>query len=310
MNKYIKDICYLINNGSMDNTYKMSWIRSIVEICERQTKKKIYFDELSYLIFKYYWDQSIFFQLNQSPNRKKKPEIIQLVEKEITNFKEKYGNVPKKFLSVEDKVSVPIKKISTILKYDVSHRFLNLGNKKFDIYEYDLENRFINVLNPHIIKIHCDVLYQLINYRWTQKLEEVDGSPRLSKKIIGVDKDNKPKRKSLKNFRQYLDLENPTRKCFITGEKINDEDLSIDHVIPWSYMFSNDIWNLVYVKKSLNSSKNNRLPNEDEIERLDKRNKDLLSIMNLKGIKNKFFDELDLSIERDYLRHHYIGVKG
>ena len=57
-----------------------------------------------------------------------------------------------------------------------------------------------------------------------------------------------------------------------TGEKI-DNELSIDHVIPWSYLFSDDIWNLVYMKKSENSSKSNKIPSEKTILNLEKRNK-------------------------------------
>ena len=72
MNDYIKDICKIITHGRMENTYKMSWIRSIVETCEKCPKEEIHFDELSPLIFKYYWNQCIYFNLRQSPNYKKK----------------------------------------------------------------------------------------------------------------------------------------------------------------------------------------------------------------------------------------------
>ena len=108
----------------------------------------------------------------------------------------------------------------------------------------------IHGLHPELIKEYSDILYQLINYRWTQKLEDLDGSPRISKKIRGVDRESTPKRQNLKSFHKYLDIENPERKCFITGDKIPDNNLSVDHVIPWSYMYSDDLWNLVYVNSS------------------------------------------------------------
>ena len=66
MNPYLKKVLDLINNGSMDNTYKMSWIRSIVEFCEKTPKKKVHFDQLSRLIFKYYWNQCICWVKNGS----------------------------------------------------------------------------------------------------------------------------------------------------------------------------------------------------------------------------------------------------
>ena len=39
MDDYLKQLTYIITNGAMDNTYKMSWIRSIVETCEKEPKK-------------------------------------------------------------------------------------------------------------------------------------------------------------------------------------------------------------------------------------------------------------------------------
>ena len=75
-------------------------------------------------------------------------------------------------------------------------------------------------------------------------------------------------------------------------------------------MFSDDLWNLVYVESSLNSSKNNRLPDEDMIIKLEKRNKKLLGILKINGEKSKHVEELSISIDNNYVRHHWTGFKG
>ena len=76
MNTYIKDLTTIIRDCSMDNTYKMSWIRSIVEYSTKNPSvTKVHFNDLSPLIFKYYWNQTIFFNLEQGSNPNKKPEI-------------------------------------------------------------------------------------------------------------------------------------------------------------------------------------------------------------------------------------------
>lgn len=311
MDDYLKELTNIISNGSMENTYKMSWIRSIVETCEKQQKKTIHFDELSPLIFKYYWNQSIFFNLQQGPNLNKKPKIQQLVEENIKEYRTKNETQkPITFIKVEDKVKIPVKQISTVLKQDVCKRFLILDKKVFNTYKYDLEKRTINILKPELINEYSDILYQLINYRWTQKLEDTDGSPRISKKVRGVDRENTPKRKTLKPFHEFLDVENPSKRCFITGDTIPKDELSVDHVIPWSYMYSNDLWNLVYVHSSRNSSKNNRLPHEDMINRLEIRNKKLLKLLRGNSVKSKHVVELGISIEKDYVKRYWTGFKG
>ena len=310
MNLYLKKTLDLINNGSMDNTYKMSWIRSIVETCEKNPKKKIHFDDLSKLIFKYYWNQCIFFNLNQSHNRKKKPEIIQIVEKSIEDYQLLKGSKKKvTFLRVEKDVKIPDTKISSVLKKDVCERFLNLGKQTHKIYDYDLTKREIVVLKPGVLKTYSDILYNAINYRWTQELETMDGSPRISKKIKGVDRDQLPRRGNLNIFREFIEIENPKRKCFLTGKSISGT-ASIDHVIPWSYMYSDDLWNLVYVLPKENSSKSNRLPNKELIEKLKRRNMKLLKFMKKKGINNKLKEELELAIKNDFVDKFWIGCKG
>ena len=45
-----------------------------------------------------------------------------------------------------------------------------------------------------------------------------------------------------------------------TGELMTTKGLSIDHFIPWSYVASDELWNLIPTVKSVNSSKSNNLP--------------------------------------------------
>ena len=56
-------------------------------------------------------------------------------------------------------------------------------------------------------------------------MEDLNNAPRISQKVRGVDRDQEPKRKSLKKFKFFLDLENPEHICFITGEKILNKEL-------------------------------------------------------------------------------------
>ena len=127
------------------------------------------------------------------------------------------------------------------------------------------------------------------------------------KKIIGVDKDNEPKRNNLKPFRRYLDLVNPEHICFVSGKKIDEGDLSIDHIIPWSYMYSDDLWNLVYVNKSINSSMSNRIKKDEIKNKLIKRNKTLLQMLDEKNVSNREVEKLRLAIDKDYVELFWIG---
>ena len=45
-----------------------------------------------------------------------------------------------------------------------------------------------------------------------------------------------------------------------TGEQLTTKGISIDHFVPWSYVASDELWNLIPTVKSVNSSKSNNLP--------------------------------------------------
>ncbi len=88
---------------------------------------------------------------------------------------------------------------------------------------------------------------------------------------------------------------------FYTGQELVSSDISVDHVIPWSFMYSDDIWNLVLTSKSNNSRKSNIVPSIDYIEKLKNRNNALLRIIEDEKMKK----ELILSIEQDYVTKFY-----
>lgn len=45
-----------------------------------------------------------------------------------------------------------------------------------------------------------------------------------------------------------------------TGEAVTQKQYDVDHFIPWSFVMNDELWNLMPMDSSLNSSKSNRLP--------------------------------------------------
>lgn len=48
-----------------------------------------------------------------------------------------------------------------------------------------------------------------------------------------------------------------------TGEAVVSKQYDVDHFIPWSFVMNDELWNLMPMDSSLNSSKSNRLPKWD-----------------------------------------------
>lgn len=213
-------------------------------------------------------------------------------------------------LGLEENYRIAVEKISIILRKDVCWRFKNLNRETYEIYNLNRKDGKVYFSKSDIILLrqYSDVLFSLINYRWAQMLEGFNYSPRISRKVRSIDEDN-IRRTPLKKFHKHLDLmfDDGIRRCFYCGEKIEEDQISVDHVIPWSYMFSDDLWNLVYCHKGENSEKSNRLPSEREVARLEERNMQLLQRM-----KNtsKDYDQLQIAVEKGYVKKFWVAFKG
>lgn len=302
----------------------MAWAKALVELaCELDLSNPITtinFNLIANKYLKYYWNQTIFFDLIQGSNPSKPPLLLSCVKGFIKDYQiainstypELFERAESNFskLNLDIKFHKLITKIVNILKKDVSWRFLRLGKENTTIYQYTQNDNYLYI-DSSLLKEFKDNeqdLYDLINYRWGLILESFNSSPRINKKVKIMD-ERGIKRNSLEPFKKYLDLENSEHVCFICGNKIDNDEVSIDHVIPWTYMYSDDVWNLVYVCKSCNSSKSNKVPTKNEIDRLKARNERLKLAMEHNEIHTKIYDELKLSIEKDYVQKFYIGSK-
>ena len=315
----------IIRECSYDNTYKMAMAKALVELSEKYVDSEANEIELDMEVIaqyylKYYWNQTIFFDLVQGSNLKKIPVILQSTKDLISAYYDSKGDrQPVRFERVEEYLekncSKELKKtIATIarkLPDDVAWRFIRIDGVVFEeVYRFDDDRKKIVISRTMLALLYenRDDLFDLIDYRWGLILETFNSSPRINRKVKIIDGQD-IKRTDLKKYRKYLDAENPRRKCFICGKEIPDDELSIDHVIPWSYLYSDDLWNLVYVHRSCNSSKTNRIPVEKTIFSLEERNERLLKILKLSGLSGKAVDELEVAIEKDYVNKFWIGCK-
>lgn len=205
----------IIRECNYDNTYKMAWGKSIVELSSKYDLSKekviIKFDEIAEKYIKYYWNQIIFFDLKQSTNILKIPIIIKYI-KELINIYIDYDYELKEISKINfenTKIKATyqqtIEKIVEILKNDVSWRFKIINGKDTEIYNYAKGNEYIeidtNLLNE--INNNKSELLNTIDYRWILILKSINGYPRNNKKIK-LSLDDKIDESILYNIRKLL----------------------------------------------------------------------------------------------------------
>lgn len=325
MGAFLDKWLMIIRSCSVDNTYKMAWARAITEIALEQGNEdqktgtvEIKLTQIAEKVISYYWDQTIFFDLIQGSNPLKPPRIVTLIRQLIDQYQERQGTrQPVKFLRSNVQSILPreyaklVSDVAKALKLDVSYRFLNLNGKDVEgVYHYAKgdDSLFMSVDNLRVLRENHTLVFEAINYRWAQILENFNHSPRICKKVKIIDEQTVT-RKPLKTFTKYLDIENPQHVCFICDQVIEGTP-ALDHVIPWSYLYSDDLWNLVYAHASCNSTKSNAIPTEDTIHKLEVRNVRLLRLLQSQGINDKQVAELELAVERDLVKKFWIASQG
>jgi len=259
----------------------------------------------------------IFFNLKQSPNQNKPPIIWQETVKLINEYKYiTESNIPvwhdeglEILLSNNPTLYQEcLTKVIKTLHENVCWRFKKVQSDTLEIYIYKKEfgsKVFFRQEDIHILKDYNVVIAKLLNYKWAQLLEKFNFAPKISNKVNSI-AESRLRRNNLSKYKEALLIQFKDGQVmdFYTETPLDIHDISVDHVIPWSFMYSDDIWNLVLTSKSHNSSKSNSIPSEEIISKLKERNRNLLSILD-----GKFKEDLEIAIEHGYLDKFYYECK-
>jgi hypothetical protein len=112
--------------------------------------------------------------------------------------------------------------------------------------------------NCNILKGYT--LWHLVNYLQNNN----PNVPNISDKLFA------PQIRILKNAKKFWEVYLRKKKkirCIYSSELVSIDNFSIDHFIPWSFVAHDQLWNLLPVTKSVNSSKGDKLPGENYFEK-------------------------------------------
>ena len=269
-----------------DNTsecYKLFWFKAIVNaVCDG--KQVLTYEELIDKMIADAWYMVTEYHLNLGP-RDTLQTVIEVMKSKNPELKssEKETVIIEYLAELKDK-DINAKK--NTLTYNVPYRlqapFLSdIKGKTWNVGAADLANKInqaerliyyfeaINGLSSRIvinedwaeyIRRNQEILLGWIEYHMIHYLQKRNPS------VPGIaDKLYPPQERKLEKVKKYW-------KCILSVEpiceiyndhKLTDNDLSIDHFVPWSYVAHDELWNLSPTTKSINSSKSNYLPKWD-----------------------------------------------
>lgn len=128
-------------------------------------------------------------------------------------------------------------------------------------------------------------------YSINQGTRKVDKS-----KILEQLLESPEKERNVKEMQEFLKLKKNIY-CAWSGKKIDKKGLHIDHCLPFSVYYNNDLWNLLPTQETVNSKKSDKIPTPDLLE---KRRDQILNHWRELGRSSKlaprFREEVELSL--------------
>ena len=273
----------IVAKGAKSNTYKFALAKFLLDYS--RSKKVIADHEITYReiatkFLEYYWFQECKYKFKQDFNKEKMPVVIRLIQKYCGTeyipetyekyFKDKKDIQKQLILEIEKQcfrdVIPRFQPTDEDLFYTHFHQISTDGrkytspclNKRFIILKYKALSFF---------KKEYEVLSKILILEWAKFLEKTNFTPKLISKIELM-KD--PKRNSLNKYKKVL-LEMGS-KCFYCGTSLENTQVHIDHFIPWSYIYEDEIWNLVQTCSRCNLTKSDSLAPKECIQKIINRN--------------------------------------
>lgn len=255
-------------------SYKYGLIKSILDNLFNSENYEIKFEDLCETFLILYWNLIIKYKLPHI--RSTNYEIMSSIEKVVYKLIEKYkldDMACYDFLSCKIKNEYKSLGRKIFEKYVVGALYSDFKGK---IYGFDKKKKIIyfNSLSFNFLSKNKCLIEKLNYYSWILWTEELLEKQERNITNISVKLDLSTKRSSLNNFRKEL-INNGENSCFYCKRAL-EKNCHVDHFIPWSFVKNDKIWNLVLSCGKCNTKKNNKIPNENYLNKLIKRNEQIL----------------------------------
>jgi len=284
----LREFVAILTKGKKDNTYKFALARFLLDYSRRQHQNtvreavrsnggvEISYNEISHEFLRYYWHQECMYKIRQNSHLNKPPAIISVIRDQVGNnyIPSRFNDIDKRDLG--EMVQQIRKRVFNKEKNKTSiviPRFQNIahGNtvrRTRSFYDYD-DDRGVLTLRPEallMLRQNYNVLIKSVFLEWAKYLEKINTMPMLIAKVNSV----RPERRSLKFALKVLQKD--FTQCFYCNTNLDHTETNVDHFIPRSYIFDDELWNLVLACEKCNSKKSDLLAGEEYLNDLLRRN--------------------------------------
>lgn len=262
------------------STYKFGFIKAILDnllsAAPTSLGMEISFDDLFSKFAENYWNLITKYHLKQlrinTPNPDMAVSKLEQTFMAITNREPHAANIEFENLASVDKTAI-IQQIKRDCSKFVIGALYNDFNGELYGFDKKAARIWIHYGAYQFLWAHKQEIERLNYYAWAKFLERINNDS-VSIKLLDKLEAATPRRQNLAPYREILRNEFETDTCFYCGKKLHKTP-HIDHVIPWSFIKSDHLWNFVLACPKCNIKKKDQLPTRQKLAVVVSRNESL-----------------------------------
>lgn len=151
--------------------------------------------------------------------------------------------------------------------HKVNQEIKQLSNQLFDSRKplYKINDNLTEIfVHPEwctYMRSNFGIVRGWIAWKWLLYMQRKNPNiPAIANKLF-PQRDRQSLQKQTKYWKKVVET-CPELRCIYSGGRLSLDDLSLDHYLPWSFVAHDQLWNLIPVPKSINSSKSNKIPDD------------------------------------------------
>lgn len=266
----------LTTKSKKSATYKYGLIKAMIEnLYQVDSEGEVTYDQLSYSFAKIYWNLVIHHDLEQGTRGS-------AVVNRLREIREEY-QVPKEITFDRLGPDIQIKaakRIKAVMKTNVFGALYGDTRGSFYAFDHKTELFQFNQAVLTFMRKYQRLLVDLVNYHMAKMIEQLNALSHINYLLEKVE--SIARRSTLKPFERVL-MEYFEQRCFYCKRPLDNGNVQthVDHFIPWSFVQSDHLWNLVLSCSSCNKSKNDKLPVRAFLDNVVARNEAMLGFEEL-----------------------------
>lgn len=268
-------ISHSLFSGTHATTYKYCFFKSLLDnLFAADENYVIPLKAIGSTFAGVYWNMVNIYNIPQKPRGAKNIEpFVELLARDVIKKRPYLEGVRFESMKDEDRDYYTSRSYREFLKYVVGAFYSDTYGLIYGFSKKD-GTLWLNEKSFSFLADNKVMLDQVNYYEWLKMCEVIlDSCKRMIGNLSTVLEDI-TKRADLTIFKDELNSLSKTETCFYCGKKLTGA-AHLDHVIPWSFIKKDQLWNFVFACPSCNESKNDKMPTKEFIDKLIKRNADL-----------------------------------